>query len=90
MLEMKDDQEGLESLYSLYSTIIKTSFGHGLTREEIKAVTSVMGAMTFARQPLNDDALIRLLGVKSRDILEFVRRGLMSVIDSGPILHFHH
>ena len=90
MLEMKDDQEGLESLYSLYSTIIKTSFGHGLTREEIKAVTSVMGAMTFARQPLNDDALIRLLGVKSRDMLEFIRRGLMSVIDPGPILHFHH
>ena len=90
MLEMKDDQEGLESLYSLYSTIIKTSFGHGLTREEIKAVTSVMGAMTFARQPLNDDALIRLLGVKSRNMLEFIRRGLMSVIDPGPILHFHH
>ena len=90
MLEMKDDQEGLESLYSLYSTIIKTSFGHGLTREEIKAVTSVMGAMTFSRQPLNDDALIRLLGVKSRDMLEFIRRGLMSVIDPGPILHFHH
>ena len=90
MLEMKDDQEGLESLYSLYSTIIKTSFGHGLTREEIKAVTSVMGAMTFARQPLDDDALIRLLGVKSRDMLEFVRRSLMSVIDPDPILHFHH
>jgi len=90
MLEMKDDQEGLESLYSLYSTVIKTSFGRGLTKEEIKAVTSVMGAMTFARQPLDDDALIRLLGVKSRDMLEFVRRSLMSVIDPDPILHFHH
>jgi len=90
VLQLKDDAEGLESLYSLYSTVITTSFGHGLTEEEIKAVTSVMGVMTFARQPLDDDALIRLLGVKSRDMLEFVRRGLTSVIEPGPILHFHH
>ena len=90
VLQLKDDTEGLESLYFLYSTVITTSFGHGLTEAEIKAVTSIMGAMTFARQPLDDDALIRLLGVKSRDMLEFVRRSLMSVIDPDPILHFHH
>jgi len=72
VLQLKDDTEGLESLYFLYSTVITTSFGHGLTEAEIKAVTSIMGAMTFARQPLNDDVLIRLLGVKSRAILEFV------------------
>ena len=44
----------------------------------------------FAKQPLDDDALIRVIGVKSRDMLEFVRRGLTSVIEPGPILHFHH
>jgi len=90
VLQLKDDTEGLESLYSLYSTVIITSFGHGLMEEEIKSVTSVMGAMTFARQPLDDDAFTRLLGVKSQDMLEFVRRGLTSVIEPGPILHFHH
>ena len=89
-LELKDDSDGLETLYSLYSTVITTLFGRGLREEEIKAVTSVMGAMTFAKQPLDDDALIKLPRVKSRDMLEFIRRGLVSVIDPGPILHFHH
>ena len=45
-----------------------------------------MGAMTFAKQPLDDDALIRLPRVRSRDMLEFIRRGLVSVIDSSPII----
>ena len=90
MLKLKNDERGLENLYSLYFIVLTTSFGIGLTEEEIKAITSVIGAMTFARHPLYDDALIRLLGVESRDMLEFIRRGLMSVIDSGPILRFHH
>ena len=90
MLKLKNDERGLENLYSLYFIVLTTSFGIGLTEEEIKAITSVIGAMTFARHPLYDDTLIRLLGVESRDMLEFIRRGLMSVIDSGPILRFHH
>ena len=75
-----------KELYSLYSTVIQTSF-HDLEEEEIKAITSAIGAIIFAKQPLDDTMLMKLPGV---DTLKFIRDGLMSVIDSGPILRFHH
>ena len=93
MLE-KGDGKGLKSLYSLYSTIIEASFGHDLEEEEIRVVVSVMGAMIFAKQPLDDNVLTMLPEVKITgsdvDRLGLIRKGLMSVIDSGPILRFHH
>ena len=93
-LQSQGDGKGLGNLYSLYSAAIKTSFGRNLQEEEIKAVTSVMGAMIFAKEPLDDHALIMLPGVKipdsDLDMLQFIRNGLVSVIDKGPILHFHH
>jgi len=49
-----------------------------------------MGAMIFAKELLNDNALIVLPGVKSRNMLQFIRSSLISVIDTGSILHFHH
>jgi len=86
--------KSLDSLYSLYSTIVKTSFGHGLEKEEIRAVVSIIGAMIFAKEPLDDNVLIMLPGVKipgsNVDRLRLIRKGLVSVIDSGPILRFHH
>ena len=51
-------------MYFLYFSVIKTSFRSNLKEEEIKAITSVMGAMIFAKEPLNNDALIVLMGVK--------------------------
>jgi len=96
MLENDDGKglKGLDSLYSLYSTIVKASFGHGLIEEEIRAVVSIMGAMIFAKEPLDDNALIMLPKVKipglDVDRLGFIRQGLMSVIDSDPVLRFHH
>ena len=84
-----DDTEGLDDLDSLYLTVITTSFRRAL-KPEIKAITSVIGAMIFAKQPLNDAALTRLPGVESTHMLNYIQSGLMSVIDSGPILHFHH
>jgi len=93
MLE-KGDRKGLKGLYPLYSTIIKASFGHDLEEEEIGAVASVIGAMIFAKKPLDDDILIMLPQVKIPDSdvnrLGLIHKGLASVIDSGPILHFHH
>jgi len=87
-------EKGLKGLHSLYSTIVKASFGHDLEKEEIEAVASVMGAMIFSKQPLDDNALIMLPQVKIPDSdvnrLGLIRKGLASVIDSGPILHFHH
>jgi len=87
--KQEDSTEGFKDLYSLYSTVVETSFQNA-SKQEIEAITSIMGAMIFAKQPLDDDALIRVMGVKSRDMLEFARRGLTSVIEPGPILHFHH
>jgi len=49
-----------------------------------------MGAMIFAKEPLNDDALIMLPGIKSWNMLQFIRSSLISIIDTGSILHFHH
>ena len=90
----KGDGKGLKGLYPLYTTIVKASFGHDLEEEEIGAVTSVIGAMLFAKKPLDDDVLITLPQVKIPDSdvnrLGLIRKGLASVIDSGPILHFHH
>jgi len=93
MLE-KGDGKGLKGLYPLYSTIARASFGHDLEEEEIGAVASVIGAMIFAKKPLDDNVLIPLPQVKIPDSdvsrLGLIRKGLASVIDSGPILHFHH
>jgi len=46
---VKGDGKGLKSLYSLYSTIVEASFGHGPEEEEIRAVVSVMGAMILGQ-----------------------------------------
>jgi len=73
-----------EELYSLYSTVIRTSF-HDLEEEEIKAITSVVGATIFTKQPLDDTE-----ASWSSRTLKFIKNGLMSVIDSGSALRFHY
>ena len=92
ILKTRERERGagrFEELYSLYSTVIRTSF-HDLEEEEIKAITSVVGATIFAKQPLDDAALMRLPGVGDPRILKFIKNGLMSVINSGSTLRFHH
>jgi len=89
ILKTREHERGADrfkELYSLYSTVIQTSF-HDLEEVEIKAITSVIGATIFAKQPLDDTMLMKLPGV---DTLKFIRDGLVSVIDSSPILRFHH
>jgi len=53
-----------------------------------------MGAMIFAKEPLEDDVLVMLPGVKDpgsdADRLGLIRKGLVSVIESSPVLRFHH
>jgi len=92
ILKKREQERGagrFEELYSLYSTVIRNSF-HDLKEEEIKAITSVVGATIFAKQPLDDTALMRLPGVENPRTLKFIKNGLMSVIDSGSTLRFHH
>jgi len=88
-LEQGDNTERLNNLYSLYLTVIKTSFG-GTLREEIKVITSVIGATIFAKQLLDDAVLMKLPGVESPHMLKYIKKGLMSVINFSPILCFHH
>ena len=64
VLQTRNNTEGLNELYSLYSTVVRESFG-GIIEEEI---LGVIGVMIFARQPLNDDMLIMLPGVKTRSL----------------------
>jgi len=80
----------LKSLYCLYSSVIKISFRSDLKEEEVKAITSIIGTMIFAKKPLNDNVVIVLLEVKSWNILWFIQRDLVSIINKDPILHFHH
>ena len=83
--------EGMDDLYSLYTTVVRTSFGR-ISKQEIRGIISVMGAMIYGKQPLSDDALVMLPGVKigASNILRLFRKGLTSVTGSGAILHFHH
>jgi len=77
-----DNMERLDELYSLYMTVVEASFGQ-ICEEEIQGIVSVMGTMIFAKQPLSNDVLLMLPGVKigDSDILRLIQKGLMSVLD---------
>jgi len=89
--EGEDDMGGMDNLFSLYTTVVRESLGR-ISKQEVQGITSVIGAMIYAKWPLSDDALVMLPGVKigGTDVIQLIRRSLASVIDSGPILHFHH
>jgi len=67
ILQTRNNTERLNELYSLYSTIVRESFG-GVIEEEIMEVTCIIGAIIFARQLLDNDVLIILPGVKTRSL----------------------
>jgi len=86
-----DDIEGMDDLFSLYATVVKASFGR-ISKQEVQWIVSVMGAMIYAKQPLSDDALVMLPGVKigDSDTMQLIQKNFVSVVGSGTILHFHH
>lgn len=86
----EDGSERFKDLYLPHTTVVTTSFGRGLEEEEIEGVIPVMGAMIVAKQPLNNNAPLMLPGVGNWDMLGLIREGLVSVIESGSILRFHH
>jgi len=57
----------MDDLFSLYTTVVRTSFGR-ISRQEVQGIISVMGAMIYAKQPLSDDVLVMLPGVKIGDL----------------------
>ena len=89
--ERGDDIEGMDDLFSLYSTLVKASFGR-ISKQEVQGIVSVMGAMIYAKQPLSDDVLVMLPGVKigKSNVMPLIRKGLASVVGTGDILRFHH
>jgi len=91
VLESRKEEVDMDDLYSLYTTVVRTSFGR-ILKEEVQGIVSVMGAMVYAKQPLGDDVLVMLPGVKieDSDVMRLIRKGFSSIIDSGPILRFHH
>ena len=86
-----DDIEGMDDLFSLYTTVVRASFGQ-ISKQEVRGIISVMGAMIFAKQLLSGNMLVIPPGVKigNSDVMPLIRKGLTSVIDSGPIYRFHH
>jgi len=86
-----DDMEGMDDLFSLYANIVKAGFGQ-ISKREVQGIVSVIGAMIYSKQPLSDNELAMLPGVEigDSDIMPLIRKGLASVINSGPILCFHH
>ena len=86
-----DDIEGMDDLFSLYTTVVRASFGQ-ISKQEVRGIISVMGVMIFAKQLLSGDMLVIPPGVKigNSDVMPLIQKGLASVIDSGPIYRFHH
>ena len=81
----------MDDLFSLYTTVVKISFRQ-ILKQEVQGTISVMGAMIYAKQPLNDDVLVMLSGVKigKSNAMPLILKGLVPIIGSGNILHFHH
>jgi len=57
-----DDMEGMDDLFSLYTAVVRVSFGW-ISKQEVQGIISVMGTMIYAKQPLSDDVLVMLPGV---------------------------
>ena len=76
----------MDDLFSLYTTIVKISFRQ-ILKQEVQGTISVMGTMIYAKQPLNDDMLVMLSGVKigKSNAMLLILKGLVSIIGSGNI-----
>ena len=75
----------------MYTTVVKISFRQ-ILKQEVQGTISVMGAMIYAKQPLNNDVLVMLSGVKigKSNAMPLILKELVSIIGSGNILYFHH
>ncbi|KAF5344551.1 hypothetical protein D9756_011529 [Leucocoprinus leucothites] len=77
------------SLYALYASILKVSFG-GLHGEEAEAFKTVVGAMVFAQRPFDDSDFTAMSPVVTGSMLRYICKGLRSVIDEDAPLRFVH
>jgi hypothetical protein len=75
-------------LTALYSRILKISFGQP-SEEDCKQFRIVAGAIILVKVPLRRTDYLRLLPVKDT-MLDFICKGLQSVMISGDVLRFNH
>ncbi|EAU80678.2 HNWD1 [Coprinopsis cinerea okayama7 len=72
----------------LYSRVLEMSFRNP-TPEVVQAFQDLVGVMIFAKRPLSEQDCIHLLPY-SASMVEFIRKGLRSVLDDGNLLRFQH
>ncbi|KAF5347992.1 hypothetical protein D9756_010129 [Leucocoprinus leucothites] len=72
----------------LYSRILETSFRMP-SIQVLDAFNSIVGTMVLAKRPLRRAEYIELLKIQP-SMLDFIRKGLRSVMDPGNTLRFTH
>jgi hypothetical protein len=82
----------MKPLYSLYATVLETSFGDILNGEpEADVLKSVLGTMVLAKRPFHDIEYTKLPTASpvTRATLDFIRDGLRSVVAPGALRFLH-
>ncbi|KAH6886722.1 WD40-repeat-containing domain protein [Coprinopsis sp. MPI-PUGE-AT-0042] len=78
----------LGNVAQLYARVLEVSF-RARTPDVVQAFQDIIGAMIFAKRPLTKEDCLRLLPY-SPSMLEFIRKGLRSVLEEGDVLRFSH
>ncbi|KIM25798.1 hypothetical protein M408DRAFT_73853, partial [Serendipita vermifera MAFF 305830] len=73
---------------SLYAWVLRTSFPDPST-EDIEDFQSVLGAIIFVKYPLGITSLTSLLAMDSTS-MEYIYKGLYSVLDCNDTVRIHH
>jgi hypothetical protein len=79
---------GVGDMAKLYKTILETSFPDPTPRE-MDAFHSTLGAIILAKEPLSTTSLERLLPLETSR-LQYICKGLNSVVDSEGVLRITH
>lgn len=78
----------LGDVATLYTHILNTSFKDP-SKEVLNSFKDLVGATSLAKIPLRRSECIDLLEIEPT-MLDFIRKGLRSVMDAGDILRFSH
>ncbi|KAF9459713.1 WD40-repeat-containing domain protein [Collybia nuda] len=78
----------LGDVAALYAQILHTSFKDP-SQEVIQSFKNLVGATGLARVPLRRAECISLIEIEPT-MLDFIRKGLQSVMDAGDTLRFNH
>ncbi|KAF8662700.1 hypothetical protein AX16_001142 [Volvariella volvacea WC 439] len=79
---------GLGNMSGLYTKILDTSF-RTPTAEVLQAFRAVTGSIILARDPLRRVDYLALLNIEP-SMLDFIRKGLQSIMSEGDHLSFSH